>query len=330
MLNRPHKPTLKRTIKYFELMKAYLLYEAGGPDKLVLGEAPKPILKKGEVLIRVKAIGINPADTIYRNSDTFITALFGDNRPVIIGWDIAGEIIEKSEDTSGFEIGDAVFALLTNANGYAEYVSTNAKYVVHKPANVNFEKAAALPMAALTAWQPLVHGMNIKKGDKILIHAASGGVGHYAVQIAKHLGADVIATSSAKNRDFVLSLGADKHIDYQTENFWEIIKDVDFVLDTVGGETLEHSIDVVKPHGTIISILALTNENLKSTAKEKDVNLSLWGMQPNVEDLKSIADLVSMGILNPHIMKIYPFSSMVEAHTQVETRRTAGKIVLTV
>jgi len=311
-------------------MKAYLLYEAGGPDKLILGEAPKPTLKKGEVLIKIKAIGINPADTIYRNSDTFITTFFGNNRPVIIGWDIAGEIVEKSEDVEDFEIGDTVFTLLPNANGYAEYVSTNAKNVVHKPTNVNFEKAAAIPMAALTAWQPLVRGMNIKKDDKILIHGASGGVGHYAVQIAKHLGAEVIATSSAKNRDFVMSLGADKHIDYQTENFWEIIKDVDFVLDTVGGETLEHSIGIVKPNGTIISILALTNENLKTKAKERNVNLSLWGMQPNAEDLKSIADLVSKRIVSPHIAKIYPFSSMVEAHTQVETRRTAGKIVLTV
>lgn len=311
-------------------MKAYLLYEAGGPDKLILGEAPKPTLKKGEVLIKIKAIGINPADTIYRNSDTFITAFFGNNRPVIIGWDIAGEIVEKSEDVEDFEIGDTVFTLLPNANGYAEYVSTNAKNVVHKPTNVNFEKAAAIPMAALTAWQPLVRGMNIKKDDKILIHGASGGVGHYAVQIAKHLGAEVIATSSAKNRDFVMSLGADKHIDYQTENFWEVIKDVDFVLDTVGGKTLEHSIDIVKPNGTIISILALTNQDLKTKAKEKNVNLSLWGMQPNAEDLKSIADLVSKRIVNPHIAKIYPFSSMVEAHTQVETRRTAGKIVLTV
>lgn len=311
-------------------MKAYLLYEAGAPDKLVAGEAPKPILKKGEVLIKVKSIGINPADTIYRNSTTFINALFGDVRPVIIGWDISGEIVEKSEDTNGFEIGDAVFALLPNARGYAEYVAVNAELLAGKPANISFEEAAAIPMAGLTAWQPLLHGMNIKKGDKILIHAASGGVGHFAVQIAKHLGAEVIATSSAKNRDFVMLLGADKHIDYQTENFWEVVKDVDFVLDTVGGETLEHSIDVTKPGGTVISILALTNENLKSKAKEKNVNLSLWGMRPDVKDLKAIADLMSKGIIKPYIAKIYPFSSMVEAHTQIETRRTVGKIVLTV
>lgn len=311
-------------------MKAYLLYEAGEPDKLVLGEAQAPTLKSGEVLIKVKAIGINPADAIYRSSPTFITALFGEKRPVIIGWDIAGEIVEKAEDTEGFEIGESVFALLPNACGYAEYVAVNTAFLARKPANNSFEEAAAIPMAGLTAWQPLVHGMDIQRGDKILIHAASGGVGHYAVQIAKYLGAEVIATSSAKNRDFVMSLGADRHIDYQTENFWEVIKDVEYVLDAVGGETLEHSIDVTKPGGTIISILALTNENLKSKAKEKNVSLLLWGMRPNVEDLRAIADLMSKEIIKPHIAKIYPFSSMIEAHAQVESRRTAGKIIITV
>lgn len=309
-------------------MQAYLLYEAGGPDKLVLYETQKPVVKTGEVLIKVNAIGINPADTIYRNSPTFITAIFGEERPVILGWDISGEIVEKSANTDGFEIGDAVFALLQNAGGYAEFVSVNVGLLARKPDNITFEEAAAVPMAGLTAWQPLVRGMNIKKGDKILIHGASGGVGHYAVQIAKYLGAEVIATSSAKNRGFVISLGADQHIDYQTENFWEVVKDLDFVFDTIGGATLEHSIEVTRPGGTIISIIPLANENVKHKAKEKNVNLSLWGMQFNGEDLRALADLMSKGIIKSCIAKTYPFTSMAEAHTQVETRRTTGKIVL--
>lgn len=310
-------------------MKAYLLYEAGGPDKLVPGEAQRPTLKSGEVLIKVKAIGINPADTIYRSTPAFINHIFGKERPVIMGWDISGEIVEKSENTNRFEIGDAVFALLQNSGGYAEFVAVNINLLARKPKNITFEEAAAAPMAGLTAWQPLVHGMKIKKGDRILIHGASGGVGHYAVQIAKYLGAEVIATSSGKNRDFIMSLGADKHIDYQTENFWEVIKDVDFVFDTIGGETLEHSIDVTKPGGTIISILALTKESLKSKAQGKNVNLSLRALQFNGEDLRAFASLMSKGIIKSHLAKIYPFTSMAEAHTQVETRRTAGKIVLT-
>ncbi|RQO32331.1 oxidoreductase [Taibaiella sp. KBW10] len=309
-------------------MKAYLLYEAGGTDKLILGEAERPTLKSGEVLIKVKAIGINPADTIYRNSPTFITHIFGEERPVIMGWDIAGEIVEKAEHTDGFEIGDAVFALLQNARGYAAFVAVNVGLLAHKPKHITFEEAAASPMAGLTAWQPLVHGMNIKKGDRILIHGAAGGVGHYAVQIAKYLGAEVIATSSAKNHDFVVALGADQHIDYQTENFWEVIKDVDFVLDTVGGETLERSIEITKPGGTIISIVALTQENLMPKAKEKNVHLSLRALQFNGADLRAFADLLSTGALKSYIARTYPFASMAEAHQQVETRRTAGKIVL--
>ena len=311
-------------------MKAYLLYEAGGPDKLVLGQTPRPTLKSGDVLIKVKAIGINPADTIYRSSPTFITHIFGQERPVILGWDISGEVVEKAENTDGFEVGDAVFALLQNARGYAEFVAVNTDLLAHKPDTITFEEASAAPMAGLTAWQPLVHGMTIQKDDKILIHGASGGVGHYAVQIAKYLGAQVIATSSAKNRNFVLSLGADKHIDYQTEHFWEVTGDVDFVFDTIGGETLENSIDVTKPGGTIISIIPMTDERLKAKAQAKNVALSLWGLQFNGDDLRSFATLMDKGILKSYLAKTYPFTALAEAHTQVETRRTAGKIVLTV
>lgn len=310
-------------------MKAYLLYEAGGTDKLVLGETQRPTLKSGEVLIRVKAIGINPADTIYRSSSTFINHIFGEERPVIMGWDIAGEVVEKSDNTDGFEIGDAVFALLQNARGYAEFVAVNVRLLAHKPQSITFEEAAATPMAGLTAWQPLVHGMNIKKGNKILIHGAAGGVGHYAVQIAKYLGAEVIATSSAKNHDFIMSLGADRHIDYQTENFWEVSKDVDFVFDTIGGETLEHSIEVTKQGGTIISILALTKQSLMDKAREKNVNLFLRALQFNGEDLRAFANILSKGIIKSYIAKTYPFTAMAEVHQEVETRRTAGKIVLT-
>jgi len=311
-------------------MKAFLLFETGAPNKLILGEAPRPTLKNGEVLIRVKAIGINPADAKYRCSDVFINASFGNVRPAIIGWDISGEIVEKAEDAEDFEVGEAVFTLSPSARGYAEYIAVKTEFLARKPAYFSFEEVAAVPMAALTAWQPLVQGMKINKGDKILIHAASGGVGHFAVQIAKYFGAEVIATSSAKNRDFVMSLGADRHIDYRTENFWEVAKDVDFVFDTIGGDTLEHSIEVTRLGGTIISILGLADEKLKVKAQNKNVNLIVWGMQPKGEDLRAIADLMSKGAIKPHIDKVYPFAAMVEAHTQIETNRTAGKIVVTV
>lgn len=247
-----------------------------------------------------------------------------------MGWDIAGEVVEKADNTDGFNLGDAVFALLQNARGYAEFVAVNVSLLAHKPENITFEEAAAAPMAGLTAWQPLVHGMNIKKGDKILIHGAAGGVGHYAVQIAKYLGAEVVATSSGKNHDFVMALGADKHIDYQTENFWEVIKDVDFVFDTIGGETLEHSINVAKRGGTIISIIPPANDRPMARAKEKGVNLSFRALQFSGDDIRAFAGLFAKGMVKSHIAKVYPFTAMAEAHRQVETRRTAGKIVLAV
>ena len=311
-------------------MKAYLLYEAGGPDKLVLGDTQKPTLKNGEVLVKVKAIGINPADTIYRSSPAFIAALFGEERPAILGWDIAGEIVEKAANTDGFEIGEAVFALLQNARGYAEFVAVDTTLLAHKPTTISFAEAAAAPMAGLTAWQPLIRGMNSKSGDKILIHGAAGGVGHYAVQIAKYLGLEVIATSSAKNRDFILSLGADKHIDYQAENFWEVVEPVDFVFDTIGGDTLERSIQITKPGGTIISIIPPTNkENLLAQAEANNVKLTFWGLSFSGEDLRAFADLLAAGKVRSHIARSYHFDAMAEAHKDVETRRTAGKIVLT-
>lgn len=215
-------------------------------------------------------------------------------------------------------------------SGYAEFVAVHVKLLAHKPSNITYEEAAAAPMAGLTAWQPLIHGMDIKKGNRVLIHGAAGGVGHFAIQIAKYLGAEVIATSSGKNREFVLSLGADRHIDYQNENFREVLDEVDFVLDTVGGATLEHSIEVTKNGGTIISILALTKDDLMSKAKEKNVNLSLRALQFSGEDLRAFSDLMSAGKIKSVIAKAYPFTSMAEAHNQVETRRTAGKIVIKV
>lgn len=311
-------------------MKSYLLYEAGGTDKLILSETAKPVLKSGEVLVRVKAIGLNPADTIYRNSETFISHSFGRERPVILGWDIAGEIVEKADHTDEFEIGDAVFAVLQNARGYAEYVAVDVNLLARKPEHISFEEAAAAPMAGLTAWQPLVYGMRIKKGDKILIHGASGGVGHYAIQIAKHFGAEVIGTSSARNRDFIMNLGADQHIDYQTEQFQDILKDIDFVFDTVGGTTLEQSIDVTKPGGIIISILGPGTDAIIAKAKEKKVNLMPWGMKFSGASLRAFADLMAKDEIKSHIAKTYPFSEMAAAHQQVESRRTAGKIVLTI
>lgn len=312
-------------------MKAILLNEAGGVENFIFQDIAKPELKKGEILVKVKAIGINPADAKVRGSNELMTLFLGKKRPAILGWDVSGEITEKAEETDGFEIGDGVFGLLLSGRGYAEYVAVQANIMAYKPENISYEEAAAIPMAALTAWSPLVHGGKIKKGDKVLIHAGSGGVGHFGIQIAKYFGAKVIATSSAKNRDFVLSLGADEHIDYTTEKFYEVLSDVDFVLDTIGGDTLAHSIDVVKENGVIITVIPGFSDEIKDKARKRNVHLSFGGAdtEHRGEDMKSLADLAGKGLLKPHVSAVYPFSQMAEAHTQVESGRTVGKIVVT-
>lgn len=312
-------------------MKAILLNEAGGIENFIYQEIDKPTLQKGEVLVKVKAIGINPVDAYARQSEEMITMFTGEARPAIIGWDISGEITEKAEETDGFEIGHSVFGFTSNGRAYAEYVAIPVSAIAHKPENISHEEAAAFPIPGLTGGQPLVHVANIKKGDTVLIHAGSGGVGHYAVQIAKYLGAKVITTTSAKNRDFVLSLGADQHIDYTTEKFYEVVKDVDFILDTIGGDTLVHSINIVKEGGKIVTVIPTSfSEELVKKASERNVELSLHLVSNNGNDMKFFADLFRKGVLKTHISAVFPFTEMGKAHTIVETGRTVGKIVVTV
>jgi NADPH:quinone reductase-like Zn-dependent oxidoreductase len=310
-------------------MRAILLDEAGGVDNFLYREIDKPQLKKGEVLVKVKAIGINPADAWARQNEEMITMFVGAERPAIIGWDISGDITDKAEDTDGFETGDSVFGWLPTGKGYAEYAAIPVSAIAHKPANTSYEEAAAFPIAGLTGCQPLLHLGRIKKGDKVLVHAGSGGVGHYAIQVAKALGATVITTSSAKNRDFVLSIGADEHIDYTTERFYDKVQDVDFVLDTIGGDTLAHSIDIVKEHGMVVTVILPLSEELKEKAAKRNVQLSLWMVQPDGNDLQVFAGMFGKGLLKSHISAVYPFTDMGKAHLRVETGRTVGKIVVT-
>jgi NADPH:quinone reductase-like Zn-dependent oxidoreductase len=312
-------------------MKAILLNEAGGVENFFYKDIKKPTLLKGEVLVRVKAIGINPADAYARQNEEMMSIYAGKERPAIIGWDISGEINEKAEGTESFEIGDPVFGFTSNGRAYAEYVAIPVSAIARKPENISYQEAAAFPIAGLTGGQPLLHAANINKGDTVLIQGGSGGVGHYAVQIAKHLGAKVISTSSAKNRDFVLSLGADQHIDYTAEKFYEVVKDVDFVLDTIGGETLVRSIDCVKEGGKIVTVIPPSfTEDLVKKAAVRNVQLSLHLVSNNGIDMNYFAGMFAKGVLRTHISAMFPFAEMGKAHTMVETGRTVGKIVVTV
>jgi NADPH:quinone reductase-like Zn-dependent oxidoreductase len=320
-------------------MKAILLNKAGTIDNLLYKDIEKPILQKGEVLVKIKAISINPADALCRAHEEFLTFVLGDQRPIILGWDIAGDIVEKADETDGFELGDPVFAFLDffkGGKGYAEYVAVRTDLLAHIPTNVSYAEAAAITMCGLTAWQPLIEQANIKKGDRVLIHGASGGIGHLAVQLAKYLGATVIATSSGKNREFVLSLGADQHVDYQAtqpsgaaQKLSDQTGNIDFVLDPIGGEILDQSIDVVKKNGKIITLRPTISEEVKAKAVRANVNLAFMASHPTGKDLSFLVGLLSDGKMRVHISATYPFAEMGKAHTQLETGHTVGKVVVT-
>lgn len=308
-------------------MEAIVLNEAGSIDKLIYQAIEKPDVKAGEVLIKVKAISVNPMDVGIRSDEQLLTSFLGSERPAILGWDVAGEVVELGSEVTRFEIGEPVFAL-SNGKGYAEYVAVSADVTAHKPENISYEMAAALPVAAITAWQALVKVGKVKKGDQVLIHAGAGGVGHFAIQIAKYMGAVVTATSSASNRDFILSLGADRHIDYRSEKFDAVLNDIDVILDTIGGETRERSINVVKNGGTVVTVIPPVSESLAEKAKQKGVNLPLLIAQPDGKDFQSLAALLSAGVLRPYVSAVYPFNQMAEAHSAIESKRTVGKIVV--
>lgn len=314
-------------------MKAYILKEAGGTENLQLVEIPKPALKSGEVLVKVKAISINPIDVNARAHEGVLSWIFQEQRPVILGWDISGIVVEVGSGDSPFKNGDEVFGMvnfLGSGNAYAEYVAVPAEHLSLKPSETPFTEAAGATLAALTALQAIKAG-NVKAGDKVLIHGASGGVGHYAVQIAKSLGAIVTGTSSLQGKDFVISLGADKHVDYQSQGFEEAGNDFDFVLDTVQGETLTRSIAIVKKGGTIITIPSYTiPESDQQLAKEKGVNLSFLMVSSNGNDMRSLSDLLSSGKLKTYVQETFSFENMDKAHKRLESGKVKGKVIVEV
>ncbi len=315
-------------------MKAIILNEAGSVDNLQFVDIVKPTIKSNEVLVKTISLSINPVDYKVRSTNGALNWILGADRPAIIGWDLSGTIVEVGENVTDFKIGDAVFGMANfpgKGNAYAELVAVPSTHLTLKPTNISHQEAAAATLAALTAWQTLVERGNVKKGGKVLIHAASGGVGHYATQIAKHFGAYVIGTSSAKNREFVLQNGADEHIDYATENFQEKVSNVDFVLDTIGGDTILKSLDVIKQGGTIVSIASsnLSTEELEK-AKSKEVNLSFLLVQSSGENMLQLSQLMERGILKSQVSKTFSFDEMGEAHLHLEKGRTVGKIVVNI
>ncbi|SHF92398.1 NADP-dependent oxidoreductase [Chryseobacterium sp. OV279] len=313
-------------------MKAIVLEKFGEVKHLVYKDIKKPKIKTDEVLIKVKAISINPVDVKVRSRQAPLAEELAQYNPLILGWDISGEVVETGNRVTGFQIGDEVFGMINfvgHGQGYAEYAAAPAAHLALKPGNISHVEAAASTLAALTAWQAFDRYGKLRPTDKILIHSASGGVGHFAVQIAKHIGAYVIGTSSSANRDFVLQLGADEHIDYRTTSFEDVLSDIDFVLESVGGENFQKSIQVLKPFGTIVTLPSGHTEEDELKARKKQIHACYFmAVYSNGEDMKHIASLLKSGILKPYVSHVFEFEEMHQAHLQVETGRTVGKVVI--
>lgn len=313
-------------------MKAVILKEFGKIDNLVVEEIDIPEISNDEVLVKVKAISINPVDSKTRHGGTGLADKLKDYDPLILGWDISGVVEKAGKQVTDLKPGQEVFGMINfigHGQAYAEYVVAKPSDLALKPENISHIGAAATTLAALTAWQAFTHFGHLQKGDKVLIQGASGGVGHFAVQIAKYLGAYVIGTSSAKNRDFVLSLGADEHIDYQAKNFEEEVSDLDFVLETIGHANFQKSVSTLKEKGTIVNLPSGITEEDKQAAQRKNLKANFYmSVYSNGEDMKILADLTEKKIIVPHIHQVFTFPDIKSAHRQIETHRTVGKVVV--
>ena len=313
-------------------MKAIVLTEAGSPDNLKLQNVDKPQPKEDEVLINVKAISINPVDVKTRKGGALLEGLQKDP-PVILGWDVAGDVTAVGSGVKKFKEGDRVFGMINfpgAGRAYAEYATAPEAHLAHIPENVHYEEAAATTLAALTAWQVLVHQAKIVAGKRVLVHAAAGGVGHFAVQIAKHFGAWVAGTASAANHAFLKSLGVDQPIDYTREDFSQTLKDIDVVLDPIGGETTVKSLQAMRRGGTLVSIVGGVKEAVLSLSKEKAATVKNYLVHSSGEDMEQLAALLKDGKLKPAVSQRYAFEQMPEAHRQIEAGKTKGKIVVNV
>lgn len=314
-------------------MKAIVLGRFGRPDVLTLKEVDKPKPSSDEVLIKVKAIGINPVDTKVRAGINRISKMI--ELPAIIGWDVSGIVESCGPDATGFQPGDEVFGCIGfpgSGGGYAEYAVTDPNLLAMKPAAVSFEEAAALPIAGLTAYQSIHEQLKLEKGQSILIQAASGGVGHLAVQFAKIAGAEVFGTASAINVHFLEALGIDRVIDYKTQKFEELLHDLDAVQDAFGGNILYRSISCIRPGGRIVCLPSSTKDDpvALKLAEKNAIRLTWPLMRADKNQLQEIIDMVDSGSLQVHLDKVFSFDEMRQAHEAIASHHTVGKIVVKV
>ena len=311
-------------------MKAIILNNFGSVDELEIKEINKPVIKDDEVLVKVKAISINPVDAKTRNGKGQAQRI-KDEKPMILGWDISGEIVETGKNVTEFKSGDEVFGMINipgHGKAYAEYVAAQANHIALKPTGISHEEAAASCLAAMTAYQALATHGKLKAGDRILIHAAAGGVGHFAVQMAKYMGAYVIGSSSQANKEFVLNIDADQHLDYQIPDWEKEIEPVNFVLDAIGGDNINKSLKVLKRGGTIIGLPSGLSEDVSEKAAEQGKTGIFFMVKSNNEHMQSIALMLEKKVLVPYISAVFRFEEIKKAHEQIETGKTRGKIIL--
>lgn len=314
-------------------MKAILFDDYGDVDVLKMRVVADPQPGPGEVRIRVHAAGVNPVDFKIRKG--YLKGRLPNELPIIPGWDAAGVIDVAGDGVSLVKPGDEVYAYcrkpVIQFGTYAEYVVVPESFVALKPAKASFAEAATIPLAALTAWQSLFDAAQLKAGQTVLIHAGAGGVGGFAIQLARHAGARVVATGSRHNHDYMRTLGAHEVIDYTEGDFREPVRllhpgGVDVAYDTVGGRELQaRTADVVKPGGTIVSILAYEDE---AAIKAKGIETRYVFVSPNREQLIQLAGLFDAGQLRTRIAGQFPLAEAAEAHRRIESGHTAGKLVL--
>ncbi len=307
-----------------KMMKAVRIHNYGGIEALRYEEVPVPTIAADEILIKVHVAGINPVDWKIREG------YFQHPLPLILGWDLSGEVAEVGTEITQYKKGDAVFAYssLMRNGADAEYSVVKANEVAHKPQSLDHIHAAVVPLAALTAWQALFDHGKLNAGQRILIHAAAGGVGHYAVQLAKWKGAYVIGTASNKNKQFLLDLGIDEVIDYTNTDFAQVVKNVDIVLDTIGGETQKKSCAILNKNGIIVSIV--DRDNLEKNAATFGVRHQAFVVEPNATELAQIAKLIDQGKIKSHVAATFSLQDVAKAHELVQSHHVQGKVALIV
>ena len=306
-------------------MKAIRIHEYGGPEVLTLEEVQRPTPGPGELLIRIHAASVNPFDWKVRagHMKEFFPLTF----PATLGWDISGTVAEAGPGVTRFEPGDDVYVRLENGGGYAEYTVAKETIVARKPRTSDHVQAAAVPTAGTTAWQALFEVAQLSAGQKVLIHAAAGGVGNFAVQFAKAKGAYVNGTASSRNQSLLRELGVDQAVDYNQTRFEDVVRDVDVVLDTIGGDTQERSFKVIKKGGILLSIVQPPSEE---QAAKHGVRALFYGAHASSSDLAEIAGLIDAGKVKTVVETVLPLTEARRAHELSQSGHARGKIVLQV